>query len=90
MPLGEFHFHPSCKLETEVQRNEGNRLKDDSVSQQPDQEAGPVTAHFLVFPINIRVYSLWRGSFPGEKAFRYRSFWGGARYLTSDTQVGRY
>lgn len=90
MPLGEFHFHPSLNLETEVQRNEGNHLKDDSVSQQPDQEAGPVTAHFLVSPMNIRVHSLWRGSFLGGKAFRFRSFWGGARYPTSDTQVSRY
>lgn len=31
MSLGEFHFHPSFNWETEVQRNEGNRLKDDSV-----------------------------------------------------------
>lgn len=54
MPLGEFHFHPSFNWETEVQRNEGNRLKDDSVSQQPDQEAGAATPRFLIFSANMK------------------------------------
>lgn len=87
-PLGEFHFHPSFNWETEVQGNEGNGLKDDSVSQQPDQEAGALTAGFLVSSINIRVHSLQRGSFPGYMAGRFRSFLGEAWYLTSGTHTG--
>lgn len=39
-PLGEFPLHPSCNRETEAQRNEGNGLRGDRVSQQPDQEVG--------------------------------------------------